>query len=158
MNREDFRPSNTKDPETIEPELRQALANFKSSVDAWSDAVMSRPREAKMQERRNWGLISNWALGCVVFAGTVTGAVYQNYRQAEAAKAEAAARAAEHERELAAQRVKEQTAEDLMAKVDSDISREVPSALEPLALMTEDENRKIERFADSRKFSEGRKR
>jgi hypothetical protein len=141
MNREDFRPSKVENQETIEPELRHALANFKSSVDAWSDAVMSRPRDQKIAVRRNWSLITRWALGSVVFAGTVTGAVYQNHRQQEAARAEAAARAAEQERELAAQAAKEQTAEDLMAKVDSDVAREVPSALEPLAaLMTDDEN------------------
>ena len=141
MNLEDFRPSKTENPETIEPELRHALANFKSSVDAWSDAAMSRPREAKAPARKSWIPFSRWVFGCVVFAGTVTGAVYQNHRRAEATKAEEMSRVAEQERELAAQKAKEQAAEDLMAKVDSDVAREVPSALEPLAsLMTEDEN------------------
>jgi len=131
------------DDEVLDPELREALGNFKSSVIAWSDAVMSRPREAKAPARMNWGLISKWALGSVVFAGTVSGGLYQNHHQQELAKAKAAAavRAADQERELQAQTAKEQSAEDLMAKVDSDISREVPSALEPLAsLMTDDGN------------------
>lgn len=134
--------------EPLEPELREALGNFKASVTAWSETMMSRPREVKAPPRTNWGLVAKLALGCVVFAGTVSGGMYQNHRQQDIAKAEAtaaAARAAEQQRELAAQATaKEQSAqspEDLMAKVDSDISREVPSALEPLAsLMTDEES------------------
>jgi hypothetical protein len=135
--------------EELEPELREALGNFKSSVTAWSEAMMSRPREVKAPARTNWRLMARWALGCAVFAGTVSGGVYQNYRQVEIARVEAAAAAAraaqQQQRELAAQAAQAQStqsAEDLMAKVDSDISREVPSALEPLAsLMTDDQTK-----------------
>lgn len=129
--------------EALEPELRDALGNFKSSVTGWSEAMMSRPREVKPPARTNWGLVAQWALGCVVFAGTVSGGLYQNHRQQEIAKAEAAAAAAKaaERQQLAAKAAREQSAEELMAKVDSDISREVPSALEPLAsLMTDDGN------------------
>jgi len=43
---------------------------------------------------------------------------------------------------LAAQERARQEEEDLLAKVDSDVSREVPSAMEPLAqLMAGDETR-----------------
>jgi hypothetical protein len=126
-------------PETLEPELREALGNFKMSVDAWSDAMISRPREAKAPARTNWRAVTKWALGCVVFAGTVSGGLYQNHRQQEAAKVEAA-RIAEQQREMEAARVAKVDEEDLMANVDSDVARQVPSALEPLAtLMTEDE-------------------
>jgi hypothetical protein len=121
--------------EELEPEVREALGNFKASVDAWSEAMMSRPREVKAPARTNWSRVTKWALGCVVFAGTVSGGVYSNHRQVEAAKVEAA-RIAEQQKELAAQRAKEE--EDLMAKVDSDVAREVPSALEPLASLMED--------------------
>ncbi len=125
--------------ETLEPELREALGNFKASVDAWSDAMMSRPREAKAPARTNWSAITKWALGCVVFAGTVSGGLYQNYRLQETAKVEAA-RVAEQQRATAAAKVSKSDEEDLMAKVDSDIAREVPSALEPMAsLMNEDD-------------------
>ncbi len=125
--------------ETMEPEVREALGDFKSSLDAWSEAASSLPRTAKVQARTNWGLVTKWALGCVVFAGTVSGGIYENQRQKEAARTEAA-RVAEHQREVAAQRVKDE--EDLMAKVDSDVAQEVPSALEPLAsLMDENENK-----------------
>jgi len=123
--------------ETLEPELREALGNFKSSVDAWSDAMMSRPRKATAPARTNWSAVTKWALGCVVFAGTVSGGLYQNHQQQQAAKVEAA-RIAEQQRQLAAQKVLNQD-DDLLANVDSDIAREVPTALEPMAsLMTED--------------------
>jgi len=145
----EHRDENTRQPEeleTLEPQLREALDNFKSSVTAWSEAMMSRPREAKAPARTNWGLVAKWVLACAVFAGTVSGGIYQNHRQQEIARAEAAAaaaRAAAQQRELAAQAQKEQSAQsaaDLMAKVDSDVSQEVPSALEPLAsLMTDDQ-------------------
>jgi len=119
----------------MEPELREAIGNFKSSVEAWSDSALSRPRKAEAPARANLGLITKWALGSAVFVATVSGGVYQNHRQQEFAKAEAA-RTAQQQRELASQRAQEEA--DLMAKVDSDISREVPSALEPLASLMEE--------------------
>ena len=119
----------------LEPELREAIGNFKSSVEAWSEEMMGRPRGAKEPVRTNWGLITKWALGCAVFVGTVSGGVYENHRQQQAAKVEAA-RIAEQQREMAAQRAKEEV--DLMAKVDSDIARQVPSALEPLASLMDE--------------------
>jgi hypothetical protein len=147
MNRDDEHANPAAHPEnleTMEPELREALGNFKASVDAWSDAMMSRPRRAKAPARTNWSAVTKWAMGCVVFVGTVSGGLYQNYRQQEVARVEAA-RVAEQRRELAATKVTKPeddlTAnDDLMANVDSDIAREVPSALEPMAsLMTEDD-------------------
>jgi hypothetical protein len=125
-----------------ESELTEVLGNFKASVDAWSEAMMSRPREVKAPAHINWNSVTKWALGCAVFIGTVSGGVYQNYHQQEVAKAQAA-RIAEQHRQLIAEREQQQQdsaakEEDLMAKVDRDISREVPSALEPLASLMED--------------------
>jgi hypothetical protein len=125
--------------ETPEPEVREALGNFKLSVDAWSEAMVSRPRGAKDPARTNWSAVTKWALGCVVFAGTVSGGLYQNHQQLEAAKVEAS-RIAEQQRDMEAAKLAKLDEEDLMANVDSDVARQVPSALEPLAtLMTEDE-------------------
>lgn len=137
MNRRDEKTelSGAESFEMLEPELRDALGDFKASADAWSEAMMSRPREVKTPARTNWGLVTKWALGCVVFAGTVSGGVYENHRQQEAARVESA-RIAEQQRQFDAQRAKDE--EDLMAKVDSDIAREVPSALEPMASLMED--------------------
>ena len=129
--------------ESLEPELREALTNFKSSVNAWSDAMMSRPRAVKAPARTNWSAVTKWALGCTVFAGTLSGGVYQNHRQVEAARAEAARIAQQQQqREMAAAQIAKESEEDLMANVDSDVAREVPSALEPLAsLMNEDDTK-----------------
>jgi hypothetical protein len=121
----------------VEPKLREAIGNFKSSVDAWSEATASRPREIVVPARKSWRLASKWALGCTVFIATVSGAVYSNHRQLEAEKMESA-RIAQQQRQLLAERAKEEA--ELMAKVDSDIAREVPSALEPLASLM-DENK-----------------
>lgn len=127
------------DPEELEPELREALSDFKLSVDAWSEAMISRPREAKAPARTNWSAVTKWALGCVVFAGTVSGGVYENHKQVQAAKVEAA-RIAEQQREVEAAKVAKVNEEDLMANIDSDVARQVPSALQPLAtLMTDEE-------------------
>jgi hypothetical protein len=132
----------TENLETLEPELREALTNFKASVDAWSDAMVSRPRTAKASERTNWSAVTKWALGCAVFAGTVSGGLYQNHRQQVAQKIESARIAEQQEqRELAAAQLLKENEEDLMSNVDSDVAREVPSALEPLAsLMAEDDS------------------
>ena len=128
--------------EMLEPDLREALSNFKASVDAWSDAMMSRPRAVKAPARTNWSAVTKWALGCVVFVSTVSGGVYQNYQQQEAQKVEAARVREQQQREKAAAKLAKADEEDLMASVDSDVAREVPSALEPLAtLMTEDDTK-----------------
>ena len=50
----------------------------------------------------------------------------------------AAAREAEHQRQIEEQRARE--AEEELAKVDSEVSREVPHALEPLAQLMTDDN------------------
>jgi hypothetical protein len=74
-----------------------------------------------------------------LIAGAASGGLYERHHQQEAARI-AAAREAAHQREIAAERA--QADEDALAKVDSDVSQEVPSALEPLAaLSTQDESR-----------------
>ena len=144
MNRKDENLKATgqaENPEKMEPELRKALSDFKLGVDAWSDAMISRPREAQAPARTNWSAVTKWALGCVVFAGTVSSGVYQNHKQVEAAKVEAA-RIAQEQRAMEAARVSNVNEEDLMADVDSDVARQVPSALEPMATMMNDDQTK----------------
>jgi len=122
--------------EELDPKLREALGHFKASVHAWSDGMVSRPRTAhEIAVRRTWRLAAGWALGCVLVGGAVSTGVYERHHQQELATM-AAVREAEHQRQLAADRAKEE--EDLLAKVDIDLSRDVPSAMEPLAsLMTD---------------------
>jgi hypothetical protein len=63
--------------------------------------------------------------------------MFERHRKIEQARV-AAARLAEQQKALREQQAK-QDDEDMLAKVDSDVSREVPSAMEPLAQMTDDE-------------------
>lgn len=129
--------------ETGDVALNQALANFKLSVHAWSEAEFSRPRTVVLGVRhRSWRLAASVALGCTLVAAGVSGGVYEGEQRREAAKVAAEARAAEQQRLVAAEKAR-QDEEDLLAKVDSDVSRETPSAMEPLAqLMAEDEVQK----------------
>ena len=125
-------------PAETDADLEQVLQNFRSSVHAWSDAELSRPRTvSSSMRRRSWRLAAGWALGCALIVGGVSGALYERQHEAEMAKIKAQ-QDAETQRQLAAQRAK--YAEEELAKVDSDVARDVPSAMEPLAqLMAEDE-------------------
>ena len=116
----------------------QALSDFKASVFAWSDAEYAKPRIAARSVRhRSWRLAAGWARGCVLMAGGRTGGVYERHQHQEQARI-AMVREAERQRLVAVQRAREE--DELLAKVDSDVSREVPNAMEPLAqLMAEDE-------------------
>ena len=125
--------------EVKDPVLREALANFRFSVHAWSEAACNRPRAlpATSPRYKIWRLAAAWTLGCVLVAGGVSGGVYERHHRQEVARI-AAAQKAEQQRLLAEQQAREE--DELLAKVDSDLSREVPSAMEPLTqLMAEDE-------------------
>lgn len=126
--------------EAREVELKQVLTDFRSSVHAWSENAFSQPRTAfKAAPHWIWRRVAGWALGLVLVVGGISGGVYERQHQQEMARA-AAARQAEQQRLAAEQRAREE--EDLLAKVDSDVSREVPRAMEPLALlMGDDETR-----------------
>jgi hypothetical protein len=133
--------SEAQDP-TLDPmqelNVDQALRNFKLSVDAWSEAAYSMRPVAQSVPRRNWRPAAAWALGCALVASSVSGVVYQRHEEQVKAK-QAAAKLAEQQKQAAdLQAVNE---EDLLASVDSDVSRQVPSAMEPLAQMDEDEGK-----------------
>jgi len=125
--------------EVQDDQFEQALRNFRLSVHAWSEAELSRPRTTAMTvRRRNWRLATGVALGCVLVAGGVSGAVYERHqRQVELARI-AAQREADHQRQLALQKAREDE-DQLLAKVNSDVSREVPDAMEPLAQLMGDD-------------------
>jgi hypothetical protein len=125
--------------EALDPAMKEALGDFKGNVHAWSEAMMNRPRAAhKAVVRRTWMLAASGALASVLIAGAVSGGFYEHYHRQEVARI-AAAQEAAHQRELAAERARVEE-EDLLAKVDSDVSQEVPSALEPLASLTNDDD------------------
>ena len=72
-------------------------------------------------------------------AGSVSGGLLERNHRAELARIAAQQRAAEQMRQLQLQEQAKITDEDLLAGVDSAVSRQVPSAMEPLAQMAEDE-------------------
>lgn len=124
-------------------EMAQALGNFRLSVKAWSDAEFSRPRAVvAAAHRRSWRRAAAWALGCVLVAGGVSGGLIDRQLQehrVEQARVKALADAAQ-QRALTAQRARPADPEQELAKVDSEVAREAPSAMEPLAqLMGEDD-------------------
>jgi hypothetical protein len=124
----------------MDPVLKQALGNFRQSVQAWSDAAYSRPRTAaQVVARRSWRLAVGWALGCVLATGSLAGGLYEHHSRQAMARIKAAQEAKQSQ--LAPQQRAGAADEDLLAAVDSDISRSVPAALEPLAqLMDGDED------------------
>ena len=118
-------------------ELEQALGNFRKSVNAWSDAELSRPRTVQAARRASWRPAAGWALGCLLVVGGASAGIHERSARVERARF-AAQQQAEHELQLAAQKARED--EELLAKVDTLVSKEVPAAMEPLAqLMAEDE-------------------
>jgi plasmid replication initiation protein len=75
-------------------------------------------------------------MGCALVAGTVSGGLLERHQKLEAARTVAEQQAAERQKQLVEQRATVAvTDEALLAGVDSDVSREVPSAMEPLAQM-----------------------
>jgi uncharacterized protein HemX len=126
-------------------ELDEALTNFRLCVHAWSEAAISRQRTAvaPVAPRKVWRLALGWALGCVLVAGGASAGLWQHQqREMRNAAAGVAEQQRLHEQLVAQQRSQQtrQEDEDLLAKVDSDVSREIPTAMEPLAqLMAEDE-------------------
>jgi hypothetical protein len=131
------------DPQELmqDPAVESALRDFRLSVHAWSDAAYSRARTPFefTPHAMAWRRATAWGLGCVLAAALAVGGVTEHRYRQEAAQA-TAARAQEHSRLLAEEHARE--AEDLLAKVDSAIARQVPDAMEPLAqLMAEDESR-----------------
>jgi hypothetical protein len=132
----------------LDAELAQTLSNFKASMHAWSEAAYSRPRTvAPTVRQRGWRLAAGWALGCVLIAGSVSGGLVERHHRIESARIASEQQAAvqrQLEEEQAQARVSNAkiTDEVLLAGVDSDVSRQVPSAMEPLAQMMQDDETK----------------
>jgi hypothetical protein len=132
---------NWHDPLTGENEdqaVEQALRNFKASVDAWSKSAMSRPRTTVRLARHGWRLAAGWALGCALTAVSVAGALHERQHkqeQSRIAAAQATAQRTAQQKRAGQQMSAALNDEDLLANVDSDISRAVPAAMEPLAQM-----------------------
>lgn len=139
-------------------ELGEAIAHFKASIDAWSDAAQSQPRTiAYAAARRSRWWTASWAIGSVLTAALLAAAGVRQavhrqtmasrgpHRAIEQAATEPSTAAPEAappvsaqtgEREPADATVSKNTVaqnDALLASVDRDLSREVPAAMEPLA-------------------------
>jgi hypothetical protein len=124
-----------------DPALDRVLRDFRSSVHAWSEAIYNRPRIMReaAPRRAAWRKAAVWSLGSLLVAGVAGGGLLEYQHRQEMTRI-AAAREVQHQRLLAEQRARE--AEEELARVDRDVARQVPDAMEPLAqLMTEDESR-----------------
>jgi len=120
----------------LDPSMAEALRDFRMSVHAWGESVYDRPRRAlaAAPRRRVWRLAAGWALGCALIAGGLSGGLYDVQHRKELTRI-AAIQRAEQQRQhrLASEEQARLEEEDLLAKVDSDVAREVPAAMEPLA-------------------------
>lgn len=139
--------------EQAEAELEPVLHDFRDSVHAWSAAEYGRPRTlAHAAVHRTLWRATAWALGCVLVVAGVSAGLYGHLHQQELALTqhrqqppvttavsalatpapETSAAEAPAERGAQGQSQKDENA-DLLAAVDSAVSRQVPSAMEPLA-------------------------
>ena len=126
--------------EGLDPELDEALRDFRLSLHGWSESAYGRPRTVlAASSRRVWRLATGWAMACVLVAGGASAGLWQHHRTV--IQEMKIARLAEQQRLIAQEQARLEE-EDLLAKVDSEVSREVPSAMEPLAqLMVGDETK-----------------
>ena len=149
--------------------LEAVLGDLKRSVDKWSEAAYQRPRPIVVHSGSwSWRLTGGGVACGMLLAGILTASLNQPHHdtaafvtapvtqperpvvevqenEPQAATPElkkipsALTEVREVRRMVAAKPVEE---EDLLAKVDSEVARQVPSAMEPLArLMAEDETR-----------------
>lgn len=126
------------DKDAMDEVMKEALDNFKASVDAWSDAAQSRPRTVKQTaSRHGWRLATTWAMGTVLLLSGVSSSVYVHHRAAVAKQIAQEQEKEGQQRLLTEQRARQE--EHLLANVDQDVSRQVPEALEPLAQLMSDD-------------------
>jgi hypothetical protein len=145
-----------------DPELEAVLKDLRASVHAWSAATYESRSErgsravilTQVPHRALWHRSLVWASSIILTVGVVTANVYQ-YRQKEQVRQAAIERELEHERqvkqqgaqragvvpvgEAALQRGRE--VDELLARVDRDVARETPSAMEPLASLMDDDEK-----------------
>jgi hypothetical protein len=125
--------------EMNDPMLESALRDFRASVHAWSDSAYhgARPAVAAARQRMAWQRVVAWVLSLVLSFGILGTAGYERHHQNVLARQREQQREQERQRVLAEERARE--TEDLLANVDSDVSREVPAAMEPLAQLMDEQ-------------------
>jgi hypothetical protein len=142
--------SSLEELEAMDPVLKQALGEFRESVHAWSEAELARPRTVHVAEHRVGRVALGWGMAGVLLAGGLSaGVMLTHQRQQAAANApvqvvvhpqeqtaavtEPAAAKADEPRVAATGAVTPTEQEEpLLVSVDSAVSRTVPSAMDPL--------------------------
>lgn len=137
----------------IEAELGPVLGGFRENVKSWSEGTCSSLRAEIYTPSAHWKRALGWAVGCAVSVVGVAGVVQiQHHGSSSSVEPQIAMSEKVAEVEpvpLVPQRAPEPTRierprqqahpEDWMAKVDSDVSRQIPEVLEPLAQWTTDD-------------------
>jgi hypothetical protein len=134
------------DADLGDPVLHSALKDFRASVHAWSDAAYNRPRPARSPAPQAiaWRRAAAWVLSLTLSFGILGTAAYDSHhRQVVAQEQQRQQQEMERQRALAEQRAKAtenvaETEDALMVNIESDVSRQVPSAMEPLALTSDE--------------------
>lgn len=127
-----------------DPVLRSALGDFRASVHAWSDAASNRPRPAlsSAPQAIAWRRATAWVLSLALSFGILGSAAYERHHSQVIAQEKQHQQDLERQRILDEQRARETATatdtEDLMATVDSAVSRQVPAAMAPLALTADE--------------------
>jgi predicted outer membrane lipoprotein len=136
--RDELNNVNPASAEVEDPMLQSALNDFRASVHAWSDAASNRTRLAVSPASRfAWRRSVAWVLSLLLSFGILGAAAYQHHHHDVLAR-QAQQRETERQQALAAAQHARET-EELMGNIDTDVSREVPAAMDPLAaLMTDD--------------------
>jgi hypothetical protein len=127
-----------------DPVLRSALGDFRANVHAWSEAAYNRPRPALSSAPQTiaWPRAAAWVLSLTLSFGILGTAAYERHHSQLVAQERQHQQDLERQRLADEQRARETAAagdtEDLMATVDSDVSRQVPAAMAPLALTADE--------------------
>ncbi|MDE3202323.1 MAG: hypothetical protein KGN79_15535 [Acidobacteriota bacterium] len=123
----------------LDPAVQQAIGDFKASVHAWSDNAMTRPRTVvHTAVRHGWRFAAAWAMSASLLLAGVSGGFYVHHRNEVQKEIALEQQKQEQQRQLAQRRALQE--ERLLANVDSDLSREVPEAMEPLAQLMNESN------------------
>ncbi|MGD0345407.1 MAG: hypothetical protein ABSA85_01555 [Terracidiphilus sp.] len=150
----------------LEQALKHFKASMDAWSDAAYSRPRTAAKLAVRPAAAGWRMAASWALGCLLAAGSLAGGVHEIYHRQELARiaAQKAAQQAAEQRAAAArvtvqpssvQQEKKTAAattrkvsatqdyagaqdDDLLASVDSDVSRDVPAAMEPLAQLMDD--------------------
>lgn len=124
--------------ELKDPALEAVLRDFHNTVHAWSEAAYSEPQLVFSPEPRRtlWRKSVVWVCSLTLAAGLAGSGLYERHHKQVLAR-QAAQREAQHQLQLAEQRARE--LDELVAELDSDVSQQVPDAMQPLASLMDDQ-------------------